>query len=232
MKFPNTSWTVLASATANGDAAGQKALNDLCKAYWPPVSAVIRARGAPAEKVEDLTQDFFLQLINSHFFRRAQQEKGKFRSFMLSSLRNFLADDYKREMSQKRGGHLQRSALEEDGMVAESEELQFDQSWAQMVFQRAMARTEAAVLTKRMPAAWDALRTFLPGSKHGQSSYLELAELLDISEGGAKKEVFRLRQTFRESLRAEVGLTVSAPHEIDAELSHLRATLEKNSSLL
>lgn len=232
MKFPNTSWTVLASATANGDAAGQKALNDLCKAYWPPVSAVIRARGAPSEKVEDLTQDFFLQLISSQFFKRAQQEKGKFRSFMLSSLRNFLADDYKREMSQKRGGHLQRSSLEEDGIVSEAEELHFDQSWAQMVFYRAIARTETAVLSKKKPAVWDSLRTFLPGSRQTQPSYLALADLLGISEGGAKKEVFRLRQTFRESLRAEVGLTVSAPHEIDGELSHLRATLEKNNSIL
>lgn len=232
MKFPSTSWTVLANATANGDLAGQEALNELCKAYWPPVSAVIRARGAPSEKVEDLTQDFFLQLISSQFFKRAQQEKGKFRSFMLSSLRNFLADDYKREMTQKRGGHLERTSLEDSGVVTEVEELHFDQSWAKMVFQRSLARTEAAVLQKRMPAAWDALRTFLPGSRKPQASYTALGDLLEITEGGAKKEVFRLRQTFRESLRAEVGLTVSAPHEIDEELSHLRTTLEKNSSLL
>ena len=232
MEFPNTNWTVLASATASGDARERKALDELCQAYWRPVSVVIRARGAPSEKVEDLTQDFFIQLIDKKLFRRAQRDKGRFRSFMMGSLKNFLADDYKKEMRQKRGGHLQRSSLEEDGVVTENEELRFDQSWAAMIFERAIARVGEQVISKRSPAAWEALRSFLPGAGKEQSSYLELGELLRMSEGGAKKEVYRVRQTLREALRVEVGLTVSAPHEIDEELAHLRATLEQKNSLM
>lgn len=232
MEFPNTNWTVLASATASGDENERKALDELCQAYWRPVSVVIRSRGAPSEKVEDLAQDFFIQLIEKKFFKRAQRDKGKFRSFMLNSLRNFLADDYKKEMSQKRGGHLQRSSLEEDGVLTENEEIRFDQSWARMVFGRSMDRVEGLVLMKRSPAVWELLRSFLPGAEQKQPSYSDLAAGLSISEGGAKKEVYRVRQMLREALRAEVGLTVSAPHEIDEELAHLRATLERSSSLL
>jgi len=210
MEFPQTSWTILASATLNGDESGRKALNDLCRTYWQPVASFIRAKGIPSERVEDLTQDFFVQIMDRQFFKRADPDKGRFRSFMLSSLRMFLTDDLRRRNSQKRGGHLERCLLEEG----------------------TLENVEIAVLKKRTPQMWSFLRTFLPGPASMSSlSYEELGSELGLTEGGAKTEVFRLRQQFRESLRAEVARTVGAPHEVDEELAHLRTSLERSSLL-
>lgn len=232
MEFPKTSWTILASATLNGDESGREALNDLCLTYWQPVASFIRAKGVPTERVEDLTQDFFVQIMDRQFFKRADPSKGLFRSFMLSSLRMFLTDDLRRRNSQKRGGHLERCQLHEEDITTQQDDLEFDQSWAEMVFQRSLQKVEATFLKKRTPQIWRLLRTFLPGPTSMSSlSYSELGEALSITEGGAKAEVFRLRQQFREYLRAEVALTVGAPHEVDEELAHLRASLERSSLL-
>lgn len=232
MGFPATNWTILASATLNGDDEGRKAMNELCSKYWEPVAQVIRARGAPSERVDDLTQEFFLQMLDKRFFQRAERGKGKFRSFMLGSLRHFLADDAKYQTRQKRGGHLQKLSLEEEDHTIEREELQFDRKWAQMLFRQSLRQTEEQIRGKRSVEQWRSLRCFLPGAQSAAPSYQELAAVLELSEGGAKKEVFRLRGVFRDCLREQVGLTVSAPHEIDEELAHLRATFERYSDLL
>jgi RNA polymerase sigma-70 factor (ECF subfamily) len=232
MDFPATNWTILASATLNGDEAGRKAMNELCSKYWEPVAQVIQARGAPSERVDDLTQDFFLQILDRRFFQRAERGKGKFRSFMLASLRHFLADDAKSQARQKRGGHLQKISLEDEEVTMEREELQFDRNWAQMIFRQTLKKTKEAVSKNRSEEQWNFLSAFLPGSNRGAVPYEELSQVLNLSEGGAKKEIYRLRATFREALREQVGLTVSAPHEIDEELAHLRATFEKYSDLL
>ena len=232
MEFPKTSWTILASATLNGDESGRKALNELCRTYWQPVASFIRVKGIPSERVEDLTQDFFVQIMDRQFFKRADPDKGRFRSFMLSSLRMFLTDDLRRRNSQKRGGHLERCLLEEGDITTEQDDLQFDQSWAEMVFKHTLEQVEAAILKKRTPQVWNLLRTFLPGPATMSSlSYEELGRELGITEGGAKSEVFRLRQQFRENLRAEVARTVGAPHEVDEELAHLRTSLERSPLL-
>jgi len=87
MEFPDTCWTVLAEATLNGDDGGRNALDQLCRDYWQPVAVTIRKRGISADRAEDLTQDFFLQLMQKSFFKRANPDRGRFRSFMLTSLR-------------------------------------------------------------------------------------------------------------------------------------------------
>ena len=232
MEFPNTNWTILASATLNGDASGQEALNELCRSYWQPVAFFIRSRGVPTERVEDLTQDFFIQIMERQFFKRADRDKGRFRSFMLGSLRLFLTDDLRRQKTLKRGGDVEHFTLQEDDLISEAEELKFDQAWAEMVFERALQKVEEMVLKKRTPHYWSLLRSFLPGPSTMLSlSYPELGQEMGLSEGGAKAEVFRLRKRFRESLRAEVALTVGAPHEVDEELNHLREMLERGSLL-
>lgn len=232
MEFPNTSWTILASATLNGDASGQHALNELCQAYWQPVAFFIRGRGVPSERVEDLTQDFFIQIMDSQFFKRADRLKGSFRSFMLSSLRHFLIDDLRSRNSQKRGGHLERATLQDHDIITGADELKFDQSWAERLFERSLSKIEQSVIEKRSPEAWEQLRRFLPGSPSATApSYTDLSSTLAMTEGGAKTEVHRLRLQFRETLRAEVALTVGAPHEVDEELAHLRASLERSALL-
>lgn len=231
MDFPSTNWSVLASATMNGDASGREALNDLCRNYWQPVAYFIRGRGVPSERVEDLTQDFFIQIMDRKFFKRADRHKGRFRSFMLASLRLFLIDDLRSRNSQKRGGTLERATLQDDDIITESDQLEFDQSWAEMVFERSLSKVEKSFTEKRGREAWIELRRFLPGSSSAAIDYGQLGIELGLTEGGAKTEVHRLRQKFRDALRAEVALTVGAPHEVDEELAHLRASLERSSLL-
>ena len=231
MQFPETNWTVLALATMNGGQDEAKALNALCQQYWKPVSAFIASRGAPSARIDDLTQDFFLQLMNKGFFRKASRDKGTFRSFMLGSLRYFLADDARRNSTQKKGGHLERAPLFEDSASIEAPDEEFDTAWAELIFDKVYERVREETTQMRSQATWELLETFLPGAAE-PVGYATLAAHLGVSEGGAKSEVFRLRKRMKETLRAEVGQTVSAPHEIDDELAHLRAALEKGAKPL
>ncbi len=226
MDFPETNWTVLAVATMNGSKKERDALNQLCRHYWTPVSKVISSRGAPSERVDDLTQEFFLQLMNKSFFKKADPAQGKFRSFILGSLRYFLADDARYHLSQKRGGHLQRAELDDQEISFSVDETQFDSAWAELLFDRVFEKVQKEIIAKRGVEAWKILSRFLPGNE-SPPSYADLGEFLRISEGGAKTEVFRIRERFRELLRAEVGRTVDAPHEIDEELAYLRSALQK-----
>lgn len=225
MIFPETNWAALALATMNGGNEEQAALDELCRSYWKPVAMTIRGRGAPSDRVEDLTQDFFLQLMRRSAFRKVDPDKGRFRSFILGSLRYFLADDVRAQAAEKRGGHLEREMLTDDAAATEESDAQFDAAWAETIFDRVLKDIEEKVRAKRGDEVWTHLRRFLPGGD-AALTYAELSEKMGISEGGAKAEVSRMRQKFRTALREEVGRTVSAPHEIDEELAHLRTALE------
>lgn len=221
MTFPETSWTILAEATLNGGESEKAALGKLFERYWTPISSVMRARGVPSERVEDLTQDFFLSLMEGGFFRRADRERGKFRTFLLNALRNFLADDARRTMAAKRGGQLERVELREDSSSYEDDALRFDLAWAETLFDAAVLATGEEVKKKRGEEGWESLQVFLTGEGE-MRNYAELGQLLGMGEGGVKSEVSRMRAKFREHLRREVAMTVSAPHEIDEELALLR----------
>ena len=184
----------------------------------------IRKRGAAKDRVDDLTQDFFLQLMQKSFFRRADPVQGRFRTFILTSLQNFLVDDARKNGRQKRGGHLTREELDDDSASTEFDDTQFDQAWAELIFERALERVASETSKKRGAEAWEQLRAFLPGGDPNRT-YNDAADLLGMSEGGVKTEVFRLRKRFRDALRGEVGRTVDAPHEIDEELAYLRSAL-------
>ncbi|MGJ8672392.1 RNA polymerase sigma factor [Rubritalea sp.] len=228
MTFPTTNWTVLGEATLSGGDAEREALSKLCESYWKPIATVIRTRGVPVDRVEDMTQDFFLVLMNGGFFRRATPESGKFRSFLLNALRNFLADDARKNRASKRGGELERVELREDSAALEAEVSRFDWTWAEALFDSAVETTGAEMKKKRGEKGWFVLREFLVGSGEVMS-YEDLSKALGCSAGGAKTEVSRMRGKFRENLRSEVAKTVSAPHEVDEELIFLRETLMQKS---
>ena len=224
--FPTTNWATLAEATLNGGKAERDALGRICEKYRDPLQAVIRARGVPEERVEDVVQDFLVTLMEGGFFRRADRERGKFRSFLLNALRNFLVDDTRRTMAIKRGGELQRVELKEDVASFEADESRFDLAWAEALFDAAIEAVGADVIAKRGEEGWSALRSFLTGSTEAMS-YADLGDFLGLSEGGAKAEVSRMRGKFREQLRSEIRQTVSAPHEIDEELTYLREAMSR-----
>lgn len=215
---------MLAQATLRGGPEERAALEQFCRAYWQPVCACIRARGAPADRVEDLTQDFFLHLMDKGLSRRADQTRGRFRSYLLGALRYFLATDAERSRTARRGGNLEHCELEEEAVIAPAVEAEFDREWAQSLLARALQSVEQNSVASRGEAVWLLLRTFLPGSP-APAPYEHLAAAMGVGEGGAKAEVSRLRQRYREALRREVARTVSSPDDIDSELSHLRAAL-------
>jgi len=200
--FPDTKWTMLAQATLNGDDSG----------------------GVYSGRVEDVRQDFFVSLMKGSFFKKANSEHGKFRSFLLSALKRFLADDYRRLSAAKRGGGLQHVEIEDDSASTETDNIEFDLVWAETLFESAQATVGEEIKKKRGESAWGVLKNFLTGDSDKQN-YDTLANVLDLSVGGAKAEVSRMRSKFRKQLRLEVGLTVSAPHEIDEELRYLKEAM-------
>jgi len=226
MIFPTTNWTTLAEATLSGGVAERKALGEICEKYYEPVERVIRARGVAEDRVEDVRQDFFLGLMEGGFFRKAEKERGKFRSFLLNALRNYLVDDLRKMMASKRGGGLQREELREDMVVSEGDDARFDLAWAEALFQSAMKTVGEEIEKKRGEEGWELLRGFLTGSVEAVS-YLELSSSLGITEGAAKAEVSRVRKKFRDQLRTEIKQTVTAPHEIDEELTYLRQVMQQ-----
>jgi len=225
MEFPETNWTILAAATLSGGREEEKALNQLCQEYWRPVLVVIKARGAPDERAEDLTQEFFVQLMKKGFFKKADRSRGSFRTFILGALKFFLADDAKKSLAQKRGGNLQRVDLNENDSSASFDESSFDSAWAELLFDRVYQQIEEIYIERRGEKSWQVLKQFLPGAEQSLG-YSELGHELGLAEGGAKSEVFRMRDQFKQALRSEVARTVSAPHEIDEELAYLRTALQ------
>jgi len=227
MSFPVTNWTKLAEATLNGGEGGLEALGWICEKYQGPVDVVIRASGVADGRVEDVRQDFFVVLMKGGFFRRAECERGKFRCFLLNALKNFLVDDQRRLAASKRGGGSRHEELREDLASFEIDPIQFDLAWAEALFNSAIDAIGQQVEAKRGAKAWGVLREFLTGATETMS-YADLSRALGLSEGGAKAEVSRLRAKFHEQLRDELWLTVSAPHEVDEELTYLRRAMSRN----
>lgn len=231
MSFPTTRWTSIAEATLHGDMAGRAALAKICEKYRQPVRRFLEARGLNNSEAEDLTQDFFLKLVESRAWKKADQAKGRFRTFLLSILNNVLMHEWRRQRTQKRGGHVLSDSLDaliDDGLDfaqgdGESAEV-FDREWALTLVADAILMVEAAFVQRGQQKEFALLRRFLPGPQQ-MPSYEDAAVELGLSLTALKAAVHRLRQRFREVLRAAVARTVSAPHEVDEELRYLGTLL-------
>lgn len=227
-RFPETSWG-LVLATREGDRR-RAAFDSLCMRYWMPVYASLRRQGFAPADAEDLAQGFFLHLIERETVTRADPERGRFRSFLLGALRWFLANTGERDRAAKRGGAHRfisidaaeaESALTADASGRISLELQFDRQWARTLVQNALDVLRSEYAARGQTRTYDALQACLdPGSE--PPSCAALATRLRCSEGAAKVAVHRLRQRFRELLRAEVECTVATTQEVETELRHLR----------
>jgi RNA polymerase sigma-70 factor (ECF subfamily) len=228
MFFPTTHWSLLAKASVNGDAESARALEDLCSQYREPICAFIRSRRLPESDTEDLAHEFLIHLMQKSTFRRADPARGRFRSFLLGSLVRFLSDKTDARMALKRGGAVEHVALIDDRAEApassgsEGEVLMFDREWALTILERALMRIREEAGSD--PAKFALLKQFLPGAAE-QPTYEEAARRLGVSVAAFKSDVHRLRQRFRTLMRQEVAQTVSAPHEIEEEIEHLRRVL-------
>lgn len=231
MAFPTTRWTLLAEATLHGDAAGREALARMCEGYRRPVMAHLRARGLDEHDAEDAAQDFLLKLVEARTWRRADQAKGRFRTFLLSVLNHHMMQRVRNEHRLKRGGGQTLESLDElqeAGIELHEPDAQdaavFDREWALTLVADAVMLVEAEFVQRNKKAEFQVLKVFLPGTSVS-SSYEQAATELETSLPALKAAVHRLRRRFREVLRSAVARTVSAPHEVDDELRHLGALL-------
>lgn len=231
MSFPTTQWTQLAEATANGGVEAREAMEALCQRYYQPVYRTICVKNPALKPVaEDLTQAFMMHTVRYSLFKKADREKGRFRSFLLTALRNYMIDHYHKGEGRDRKAGVHMVSLEEEPEPVwnddNSVQIQFDREWALATLENAMERVRRDY-EERGKAAWFAvLKYFLPGNGNaGEMTHEHAAEMLGMSTGGVRVEIHRIRQRFKEALRREVARTVSAPHEIDEELQYLKQVL-------
>jgi DNA-directed RNA polymerase specialized sigma24 family protein len=234
-RFPDTSWGLVLVAGHRADARARDAFAALCTRYWMPIYAALRRQGHGVTDAEDLTQGFFLELIDGDAVSRAEPGRGRFRSFLLGALVRFLADDRERERALKRGGD--RIFVPFDNAAAEAElpaddegvslQLKFDRRWARALVANALARVAAEHAARGESDVFTALQSTLSGGD--APAYAALATRLGRNEGAIKTAVHRLRRRFRDVLRQEVAQTVAAPAEVDDELTYLRDVLAAES---
>lgn len=230
-RFVNTEWGQLLTAPA-GPNQTDAAFEVLYRAYAFPVYAYLRRRGRSRPDAQDLTQGFFVHLLEHHALRRADPARGRFRSFLLGALERFLADAADRERAQKRGGAAQFVFLDDDAAetryaLAAPEGLSparlFEVRWAVALVENALARLEAEMAAEGKARLFAALKGYVGGGQ--EASYQQTADALGLGLGTLKSTVHRLRARYGAFLREEVSRTVADPREVDTELRHLRDVL-------
>jgi RNA polymerase sigma-70 factor (ECF subfamily) len=229
-RFETTRWSLVLAAVSGGPSAGaDEALATLCETYWYPLYAFLRSRGHSAEDAQDLTQSFFARLLEKQTIRHADPARGRFRSFLLASLKNFAANERDRAGASRRGGDVPILSLELEtaegrfGMELPSDETPervYDRRWALALLDRVMSRLHAEAAQSAKPFHFDRLKSYLTGDQP-HLSYAHTASDLGTSEGAVKVAVHRLRRRFRDLVRDEIAQTLSSPEEIDDELRHL-----------
>ncbi|MDQ6624981.1 MAG: sigma-70 family RNA polymerase sigma factor [Verrucomicrobiota bacterium] len=231
--FPATRWSRVRAA-GHSEAEGQDAFANLCADYWPPVFAYLRQRGFSEADAQDVTQGFFLHLLEHRSTRRADASLGKFRSFLLGALRNYLANEKESRGRQKRGGGREIFSLDDpahafaEPSCESTADRYYEQSWAQEVMHRALTRLREKFASENRADLFNGLEGFLDVTGEG-SALEEAAAALHLSAGALRTAVSRLRKQFGEQVRLEIARTVSAPHEIEEEFQCLRAALSARS---
>jgi len=226
--FATTHWSVVLQAGQSS-----QALEQLCADYWRPLYAFLRRRGHDPHQAKDLTQAFFLSLLERNDFGLVDRERGRFRTFLIVSLKHFLANTREREKAQKRGGHIAHVALEilgsdeyhgNEPAEALTPDQVYDRQWALSLLDTVLRRLQCEFQAAGKRLLFDRLSPLLTGEK-SQITYAELAREFGVTESAVKVTVHRMRQRYRELLREEVGRTVSAPNQIEDELGELIAVL-------
>jgi RNA polymerase sigma-70 factor (ECF subfamily) len=230
-RFAATRWTVVLTAGHGSSPQAGRALEELCRTYWYPLYAYVRRRGHSPHEAEDLTQECFARLLAKNYLADVHREKGRFRSFLLASLKHFLANEWDRARAVKRGGGQPLLSL--DVQTAETRyrsepaddltaEKLLDRQWALALLDQVLARLQAEFVADGKEKQFDELKVLLTEGK-GATSYAAVAARLGTTEGAAKVAVHRLRRRYRELLREEISHTVATPAEIEEEIRHLFA---------
>jgi RNA polymerase sigma factor (sigma-70 family) len=232
--FNTTRWTiVLASGSETDSPQAQQALGSLFQTYWYPLYAYIRRRGYDEQDAKDLVQSFCLHLQEKHALAKADRTRGKFRTFLLSSLQNFLANERERSRAQKRGGGQELIRLDAEEADARYQmepahsatpETIFEKRWAHALLEQTVSGLRADFVARGKTRLFDGLSSFLTSDLR-ETSYQTAADQLGLPLSAIKTTVHRLRLEYRSKLREEISRTVSSPDEVDEELLYLRKVL-------
>jgi RNA polymerase sigma-70 factor (ECF subfamily) len=228
-RFATTRWSQVIAAGRAQTTASRDALAGLCEAYWYPLYAYVRRWGHDPDEAQDLTQEFFARLLEKHYLRDADPSRGRFRSFLLASLKHFLSNERDKATAVKRGGRAHIVALEvetAEGMYqleppdADTPEKVFERRWALMLLERTLARLREEFNAGGRRELFARLEGYLTGERE-TVPYAQLAGQLGMTEGAIKVAVHRLRKRFGALLREEIGDTVRDPGDIDGEIREL-----------
>jgi len=228
-EFRSTQWSLVLAAGQGDTSQSQIALEELCRRYWVPLYAYARRRLGDVHEAQDAVQSFFSSLLERKVMSMAEPERGRFRSFLLTSFRHFLANEHQRKSAKKRGGG--RPPLPLDFMIGESrcllepmDELTadrlYERQWVTALLERVFGQLRQAMSQMGRGNQFEVLAPFLAGANRG-TSYAEAARSLGLSEGATMVAAHRLRVRYRQLLRAEIAQTLSDPGEVEEEINRL-----------
>ena len=235
--FATTHWSVVIRAGADSTMGSMDALDLLCRQYWKPLYYFVRRRGYSEHDAQDLTQSFFARLLEKGSLDAADRERGRFRTFLLASLQNYLANEWQRGNRQKRGSG--QAFLSWDVALRAEEEYQqlpsdsatpdrlYDRRWAQAVLESVLRRLRGEFDGRDDGGRFDVLKQFL-FSDRAETSYAEAAGQLGLSESAVKSAIYRLRQRCGQFLTDEIAQTVARPEDVDEEIRYLLSALEES----
>jgi RNA polymerase sigma factor (sigma-70 family) len=228
-RFATTRWSLVLAAGHQTDERSSEALASLCEMYWYAVYAFIRRQGYRPEDGADLTQAFFLRVLEKNYFQDADPARGRFRAFLCASIRHFLSNERDRARALKRGGAHPLISLDVETAEGRYElqprddltpEKLFDRHWALTLLERVLTRLREDHVSAGKAELFDHLKGFLTGDS-AAVPYADVAKALGMTEGAVKVAVHRLRRHFRDTLVQEIAETVSDPADIDAEIEYL-----------
>ena len=231
-EFATTRWSLVVSAGRSGEQSAQ-ALAELCQRYWYPLYAYARRRIGDPTQAQDSTQDFFARLLEKGGLGLANRDRGRFRSFLLVALKNFLADERKKARAAKRGGNQPPLSLDFESGESKfrlepshdlTPEKLFEREWTLQLLTNVMQQLRDEFTALGKARQFEALEPLIAGS-HDDATYADAATQLETSEENARQMTSRLRKRYRELLRAEVAHTVAEPGEVDDELQGLLKSL-------
>lgn len=228
-RFTTTHWSVVIRAGKAEEIQAREALGELCGAYWYPLYAFSRRQGNSPSEAEDLTQSFFARLLEKGDVTGADPEKGRFRTYLLTLFKRYMANEWNRQHTLKRGGfqtavpidvEWAESRFSAEPAHGEQPDILFERQWALALLDRAMAQLQREYAESGRSTLFEHLEACLVRGE-AALSYRETAASLDLTEAAVKMAVRRLRNRYREILREEIGKTVASPEEVDAEIQHL-----------
>jgi RNA polymerase sigma factor (sigma-70 family) len=227
--FVTTHWSIVLSAGRSDTPRARDALERLCQVYWYPLYAYVRRRGYAPADAQDLTQEFFARLLARNWVSNADPHKGRFRTFLLTAMAHFLADEWDRCRAQKRGAGRQVLPFEVESGETRFQleppdpltpEKIYERRWAQALLETVFEQLRQAYAAEGKAALFDELKAGL-AQRRSALPYAEIAGRLQMNEGALRVAVHRLRQRYREMLRAEIAHTVAGPGEVEEELRYL-----------